>query len=138
LHNIGYSGNRSACSQKALALALAVIGIHGVVPFSVSRRQREIGVRMALGAQRDGMVRMIVKEVLKPVGAGVALGAIGALALALAFSRFIAGMLYGTQAADPVNLIACAAIMLAAAALAAWLPARRAASINPNEALRNE
>ena len=117
-----------------LALLLAAIGIHGVVAYSVSRRRREIGVRMALGAARDTVVRMVLKETLRLVTVGLILGAIGALAC----SRFIVSMLYGTRAADPVVLVSCAAIMLAVGAAAAWLPAQRAASINPIEALRSE
>ena len=117
-----------------LALLLAAVGIHGVVAYSVSRRRREIGVRMALGAARETVVGMVLKEILKLVTIGLIAGAIGTLAC----SRFIAGMLYGTGAADPVVLLSCAAIMLAVGCLAAWLPARRAASINPIEALRVE
>ena len=117
-----------------LALLLAAVGIHGVVAYSVSRRRREIGVRMALGAARDNVIGMVLKEILKLVAIGLIAGAIGALAC----SRFIAGMLYGTRAADPLVLSSCAAVMLAVAGLAAWLPARRAASINPIEALRSE
>jgi ABC-type antimicrobial peptide transport system permease subunit len=117
-----------------LALLLAAIGIHGVVAYSVSRRRREIGVRMALGAARETVVGMVLKEILKLVAVGVVIGAIGAVAC----SRFIVSMLYGTRLADPLVLVSCAGIMLGVAALAAWLPARRAASINPIEALRSE
>jgi predicted permease len=117
-----------------LALLLAAIGIHGVVAYSVSRRTREIGVRMALGAARDNVVRMVLKEVLRPVGAGLVIGAIGAMA----GSRLIVNMLYGTRAADPYVLVTCVAIMLAVGLAAAWLPARRAATVNPIEALRAE
>ena len=117
-----------------LALLLAAVGINGVVAYSVSRRRREIGVRMALGAARETVVGMVLKEILKLVTVGLVVGAVGALAC----SRFIGSMLYGTRAADPLVLVSCAAIMLAVAVLAAWLPARRAASINPIEALRSE
>jgi ABC-type antimicrobial peptide transport system permease subunit len=89
---------------------------------------------MALGAARDNVIGMVLKEILKLVTIGLIAGAIGATAC----SRFIAGMLYGTRAADPLVLFSCAAVMLAVAGLAAWLPARRAASINPIEALRSE
>jgi putative ABC transport system permease protein len=117
-----------------LALLLAAVGIHGVVAYSVSRRRREIGVRMALGAAREAVVSMVLKEVIKLVAAGLLVGGIAAIAC----SRFIAGMLYRTGTADPLVLVSCAAIMLAVAAAAAWLPARRAASIDPMEALRTE
>jgi predicted permease len=117
-----------------LALLLAAVGIHGVVAYSVSRRRREIGIRMALGAARETVVSMVLKEILKLVAVGLITGGIGAIAC----SRLIAGMLYQTGAADPFVLVSCAAIMLAVAAAAAWLPARRAASIDPMEALRIE
>jgi putative ABC transport system permease protein len=117
-----------------LALLLAAIGIHGVVAYSVSRRTREIGVRMALGAGRESVVRMVLKEVLKPVGVGLAVGAIAGLGC----SRLMVSMLYATSATDPLVLITCAAVMLVVGLAAAWLPARRAASVNPMEALRSE
>jgi putative ABC transport system permease protein len=117
-----------------LALLLAAVGIHGVMAYSVSRRRREIGVRMALGAARETVVAMVLKEALKMVIVGLIVGAAGALAC----SRLIAGMLYGTGAGDPLVLASCAAIMLAVAVGAAWLPARRAASVDPMEALRIE
>jgi len=117
-----------------LALLLAAVGIHGVVAYSVSRRRREIGIRMALGAAREAVVGMMLREILKLVVTGLIVGALGAIAC----SRLIAGMLYQTGAADPLVLVSCAAIMLAVAAGAAWLPARRAASIDPMEALRTE
>ena len=87
---------------------------------------------MALGADRGTVVAMMLKEMLRMVGVGLVAGAIGAWAC----SRFVAGMLYGTGAGDPLVLVMCAAIMLAVAGAAAWLPARRAASIEPMEALR--
>jgi predicted permease len=117
-----------------LALVLAAVGIHGLVAYSVSRRRREIGVRMALGAARETVVSMMLREILKLVTVGLIAGAVGALAC----SRFITSMLYGTRTGDPLVFVACAAIMLAVAIVAAWLPARRAASINPIEALRSE
>jgi len=115
-----------------LALLLAAVGIHGVVAYSVSRRRREIGVRMALGAARETVVAMVLKEVLRMVAVGLLAGALGVVAC----SRFIASMLYRTGAADPFVLVSCASIMLGVAGAAAWLPARRAASIEPMEALR--
>lgn len=117
-----------------IALLLSAIGIHGVVAYSVSRRTREIGVRIALGAARGSVTRMILSEMLKPILAGLLIGAAGALACA----RLIAGMLYGTRMTDPLVLAGCAALMLAVGFAAAWLPARGAASIDPIQALRVE
>jgi len=117
-----------------LALLLAAIGIHGVVAYSVSRRTRELGVRMALGAGPDSVVGMVLKEILKPIGVGLGAGALASVAC----SRLIVSMLYGTSPADPFVLLTCAAIMLTVGLAAAWAPARRAASVNPIEALRIE
>jgi putative ABC transport system permease protein len=118
----------------AIALLLSAIGIHGVVAYSVSRRTREIGVRIALGAERANVTGMILREMLKPVVAGLVIGAAGALAC----GRLISGMLYGTRMAEPLVLASCAALMLAVGFAAAWLPARGAASIDPIQALRAE
>jgi ABC-type antimicrobial peptide transport system permease subunit len=89
---------------------------------------------MALGAARQTVVAMVLKEAFRMVIVGLIVGAAGALAC----SGLIAGMLYRTGAADPLVLVSCAAIMLAVALLAAWIPARGAASVHPMEALRNE
>ncbi|HEX7285040.1 MAG TPA: ABC transporter permease [Candidatus Angelobacter sp.] len=118
----------------AMALLLSAIGIHGVVAYSVSRRTREIGVRIALGAARESVTRMILFEMLKPILAGLLMGAAGALAC----SRLISGMLYGTRMTEPLVLASCGVLMLAVGFAAAWLPARSAASIDPIQALRAE
>ena len=117
-----------------LALALAAVGLYGVMAYAVGRRTREIGVRMALGAARADVMRMVLRESLLPVAAGIAVGIAGALALA----RLVAGMLYGVAARDPLTLAVAAATLLAVSLAAAALPARRASRVEPMAALRHE
>ncbi len=122
----------------ALAVALAAIGLYGVVGYSVSRRTNEFGIRMALGAQRGDVARLVIRQTVAFVVAGVSAGLTAALALAHIFSKVIAGMLYGVTPED-VMIFAAAALLLAAIALiAALLPARRASRIDPTVALRYE
>ena len=118
----------------AAALLLAALGIYGVVSYAVSRREREIGVRMALGAQAGDVLRMVLREGLRLSLAGVAAGVIAALLLA----RLIAGFLHGVSARDPLTYAAVALGLLAAALLASFLPARRATRVDPAVALRAE
>ena len=116
------------------ALFLAAIGIFGVVAHSTARRTREIGIRMALGAGRDNVLRHVILSGLRPVVAGITLG----IATALALSRSLAALLFQVKPADP-GIITLAAFLLTAVALAACLiPARRAARIDPMSALRSE
>jgi putative ABC transport system permease protein len=114
------------------ALLLGAIGIYGVISYMVSLRTREIGVRMALGAQRDQVRRMVVRQGLVLAVIGVGIGLVGALALA----RLISSLLYGIAPHDPLTLGAVTAGLLGVAAVASWLPAMRAARIDPIEALR--
>ncbi len=118
----------------ALALGLAAVGLSGVLGYSVSQRTSEIGLRMALGAQRPQVVRMIVLQGLRPTIAGLALG----LAASLAAGRLLAEFVYGVGTSDPATLAAVSALLVAVAALAAFLPARRASRIDPMQALRTE
>lgn len=118
----------------ALALALAAVGLYGVLSYDVARRTSEIGVRMALGAQRADVVGSVVGRALLLAAAGISLGVAGALAL----SRALASLLFGVGPADPVTFVAVPAAVLAVALLAAYVPARRAASIDPILALRAE
>jgi putative ABC transport system permease protein len=114
------------------SLVLAAVGIYGVVSYSAQQRTREIGVRMALGAEQTQVRRMVVAQALLPVAIG---GAIG-LAAALAGGRLIAGLLFDIGAADPFTLGVAAGIIAVIALLAAWLPARRASNLSPVAALR--
>jgi putative ABC transport system permease protein len=116
------------------ATLLAAVGIHGVLAFAVGRRTREIGVRMALGAQRRGVLGMVVGQAMRQALAGLVIGII----VALAAGRFIRGQLFGISAADPLTFVAVALVLLGVAGAAAWIPAWRAASIQPLEALREE
>ena len=117
-----------------LAAVLAAIGLYGVLAQGVARRTREIGIRMALGADRRSVVGMIVRESGAVVLGGMAAGIAGAAML----TRLIAGLLYGVKPLDPLAFSAAAVLLLAVCLTAAWVPARRAASVDPLEALRNE
>ena len=117
-----------------LALALATIGLYGVTAFGVTQRTREIGVRMALGADRVRIVRTVVRGPVVQSLVGLMIGA----PLALAASRLIATQLYDVGSADPAIFGATTVVLLASTVIAAVVPALRAASINPTEALRGE
>jgi ABC-type antimicrobial peptide transport system permease subunit len=119
-------------AAAGMALLLGAIGIYGVISYMVSLRTREIGVRMALGAQSTEVRRMVVRQGLVLAVIGVGIGLAGALAL----SRLISSLLYGIAPHDPLTLGATAIGLLAVAAVASWLPATRAARISPIEALR--
>jgi predicted permease len=115
-----------------VALSLAVVGIYGVMSFAVAQRTREIGIRMALGADRRSVLRLVLGE-------GIGLAVIGAgvgLVAALALSRVLYSLLYEVRPTDPVTYATIAAILGGAALLASWIPARRASRVNPTEALR--
>jgi predicted permease len=117
-----------------LALTLAAVGVYGVKAYAVARRTREIGIRIALGAKPGEVVRMILREGLVMTLSGVALGFL----LALGVGRLFSSMLYQVSPVDPVVFTLAPCVLLSAALVACWLPARRAASIEPMQALRSE
>ena len=117
-----------------MALVLGVVGIYGVTSYGVSQRTREIGIRMALGAEGSALRRMVVGEGLRLA----VLGALAGLAAALGLTRVMASLLYGVGAADPATFTSVAAMLLAAAVLASYVPARRVTRVDPLEALRAE
>ena len=117
-----------------LALALASVGIYGILAFSVANRTNEIGIRLALGARPEQVRGMILRESSLLAGGGIVAGTVGALLL----SRLVKSMLYGIQPDDPATIAACILILLVVALAASWIPARRAASVQPMEALRHE
>jgi FtsX-like permease family len=119
---------------SALALALAGVGLYGTMSYTVGRRTKEIGIRMALGAQSSDIFRMALRETLLLAAIGVLIG----LPLAMAASRLIASMLFGVKAADPITIAIAILVMLATAVLAGYLPALRATKVDPMDALRRE
>jgi ABC-type antimicrobial peptide transport system permease subunit len=118
----------------AVAVLLAAVGLYGVRAFSVARRAREIGIRMAVGASAADAVRMVLREGLLVAAVGAGAG----LVLALALGRLLAGMLYGVSGSDPLVLAAAAAVLGGVSLLACYVPARRAARVAPMVSLRNE
>ena len=117
-----------------LALLLASIGLFGLMSYSVSRRTNEIGIRMALGAQRQDVLRLVMRESMLLVAAGVVVG----VAIALGASRFVETLLFGLPPTDPMSIAAAIGVMVAVAALAGYLPARRASRVDPMVALHHE
>jgi predicted permease len=118
----------------AMALVLGIIGIYGVISYAVSQRRREIGIRLALGAQQSELRRMFVRHGFVLVGIGVLIG----LAAATGLTRLMTSLLFGISPLDPLAYAAVPVVLVAAAALASYLPARRASAVDPVEALRAE
>jgi len=117
-----------------LALLLACIGLFGIMSYSVARRTNEIGIRMALGAERADVLRLVIREGLKPVLLGICIG----LPAAIAGGRLIRSLLFDLEPSDPLTIVLATLLLLAVAALAGYLPARRAARVDPMTALRCE
>ena len=118
----------------AMALVLGVVGIYGVIAYAVTQRTREIGIRMALGAQPAGLQQMFVRHGLLLAGIGSLIG----LGTAAGLTRLMSSLLFGVKALDPLTYAGVAAILIAAAALASYLPARRATAVDSIDALRAE
>ena len=123
-----------AAGFGVLALLLACVGVYGIMAYTVSQRTNEIGIRLALGAQRGQVRAMVLREAALLTVAGVAAG----LAVALGCVRLVKSMLYGLTPHDPVSLTVAPLLLLAVALLASWLPAARASRVEPMIALRHE
>jgi len=115
-------------------LILAAIGIYSVLSYSVRRRVQEIGIRLALGARLSDVLRMVIVEGMKPTLLGVTVGIVGALAL----GRVMSSLIYGVKPTDPLTFLAVAAVLAMVALLATFIPAYRAAKVDPMVALRYE
>lgn len=117
-----------------LALVLAAVGLYGVLAYSVAQRSREVGIRMALGATSSDVLKLVIRHGLAMTLAGIAIG----LTAALGLTRFIKAMLYGVSPTDGLTMAGVAAMMVAVALAACYLPARRAMSIDPVRAMRHD
>ena len=115
-------------------MILAAIGIYSVLSYSVRRRVQEIGIRLALGARLSDVLRMVIVEGMKPTLLGVTVGIVGALAL----GRVMSSLIYGVKPTDPLTFLAVAAVLAMVALLATFIPAYRAAKVDPMVALRYE
>jgi ABC-type antimicrobial peptide transport system permease subunit len=118
----------------ALALGLAIVGIYGVFSYVVAARTREFGIRLALGAQRQDVLVIVIREAFKVTLAGLLVGILAALAL----TRFLSSLLYGVKPTDPLTLVAVSLLLVCVALVACYIPARRATKVDPMAALRHE
>ena len=117
-----------------LGLAIACVGLYGTMSYSVARRTNEIGIRMALGARRGGVIWMVLRQVFVMAITGLAIG----LPIAFAASKLVESFLFGMKPNDPVAIAVAVAVLIAAAVIAGYAPARRASKIDPMAALRHE
>jgi putative ABC transport system permease protein len=122
----------------ALALALAAVGIFGVMAYSVAQRMHEIGIRVALGARRGAVLKLVLGQGLKLAVAGVAIGLAASLALTRLLASFLSDALYQVRAGDPLTFAGVTLLLLLVALVASYLPARRAIAADPSIALRHE
>ena len=118
----------------AVGLLLGIVGLYSVIAYSVAQRRKEIGIRMALGAQRDALVRMFVRQGLVLTFVGVTCG----IAAAAGLTRLMASLLFHVSSLDPLTYCAVTLCLAATAALASYMPSRRAATVDPVETLRAE
>ena len=118
----------------AIALVLAAVGVYGVLAYSVSQRTQEMGVRTALGASSADVLRLVVGEGVKLAGIGIGIGLLGAFGV----TRFISSILFNTSPSDPLSYGVVSLFLVGVAAVASWIPARRATSVDPIVALRAE
>jgi ABC-type antimicrobial peptide transport system permease subunit len=121
---------------SAAALVLAIIGIYGVLAYSVAQRRQEMGIRLALGAEKADILRMVVGHGLKLTITGVAIGLAAALAMSWIMASMLSGLLYKISARDVTTFVLAPVTFLVISLLASYLPARRATQVDPNEALR--
>ena len=126
--------SRGIESFGGLALLLSAVGLYGLMAYNVTQRTQEIGVRMALGATRGDVLSMILRETLSMTAVGLFLG----IAAALGSSHFVSNLIYGVSARDPITLAAVCMLLAVVAALAGWVPARRAMKVDPMVALRHQ
>ena len=118
----------------SVALMLAAVGIYGLVSYSVSQRTHEIGIRIALGAKREQVLRLVLQQTMRLVASGVVLGVSGALIL----TRFLSSLLFGVSPNDPLTFVAVSMLLAGVATAASFIPAWRAARVDPMVALRYE